>query len=254
MRDLTITSLDTMTVFDLTTDKNLLAVLDELQNATLSNTEDSVDITGKQGRKISTIKRNKAATITGTNGLISGGLLAAQLGSTVSNGSQNVLVAEEVTFATNTASVTHAPAANTKAFARVAESNGALGEMVPVTIGSTASSGKYTVTGPTSGSLSGKAVVYFFTTNANVDKIVNESGKYSEKCEIYVDGTAEDPCGSVYKIQIHFPKAVFDGNFDLEFGENQSVHNFTAQALAGLCDKGQLWEMFIFTDNGVEAG
>lgn len=255
MKDLAITSLDTMTAFTIGADKKLFFILDELQNATLSNTEDTVDITGKQGRKISTIKRNKAATISGTNGLISGGLLAAQIGAEIASGTETVMIAESVTFdaTTHKASVSNAPATNTSAYARIADANGALGDTISVTIGSTASSGKYDVTPDSAHStFSGNAVVVYFTSKGNVDTILNRSDAFSEKYELFVDGTAEDACGQVYKIQIHFPKASFDGNFDLEMGENQAVHSFTAQALAGLCDSGELWEMFIFSGSTSE--
>ena len=70
--DLTITSFETITAFDIATG-NLKFVLDELQNATIANSQEKSDITGKGGRKLSSIKRNKAVTISGTNGMLSGG-------------------------------------------------------------------------------------------------------------------------------------------------------------------------------------
>lgn len=78
--DLAITSLETITAFDVTTGA-FMWVLDELQSATISHSEDTTDITGKQGRLLNTLKRNKAVTVSGNNGLISGGLLATQVGS-----------------------------------------------------------------------------------------------------------------------------------------------------------------------------
>ena len=50
IQDITITSLETITAFDITTG-NFMFVLDELQNATISQTQEKTDITGKQGRK-----------------------------------------------------------------------------------------------------------------------------------------------------------------------------------------------------------
>ena len=78
IKDLAITSLETINVFTLGGD--YLFTLDELQNATISQGEERVDITGKQGRKITSFKRNKSVTISGTNGIVSAGLLDMQTG------------------------------------------------------------------------------------------------------------------------------------------------------------------------------
>ena len=80
IKDITITSIETITAFDMTTGAYKFT-LDELQSATISQSEETTDITGKHGRKLSTIKRNKAVTITGTNCMVSHGLLEMQTGS-----------------------------------------------------------------------------------------------------------------------------------------------------------------------------
>lgn len=49
INDITVTSIETITAFDLGTGA-LRWVLDELQSATISNTQETTDITGKQGR------------------------------------------------------------------------------------------------------------------------------------------------------------------------------------------------------------
>ena len=78
--NLNIVEIDSLSVYDLNSN-NLIAYLDELQSATISHTEDKEDITGKNGRKISSLKRNKRVRISGTNGLLSAGILQAQIGS-----------------------------------------------------------------------------------------------------------------------------------------------------------------------------
>ena len=72
VNDVTITSLETITAFDITTG-NFKFVLDELQSATIAQSQDKTDITGKQGRKLSSLKRNKAVTISGNKAAVSGG-------------------------------------------------------------------------------------------------------------------------------------------------------------------------------------
>lgn len=74
-----ITSLETITAFDIAGAYRF--TLDELQNAKIANTQDKTDITGKGGRKLNSLKKNKAVVISGTNGLVSGGLLEMQTGS-----------------------------------------------------------------------------------------------------------------------------------------------------------------------------
>ena len=72
LEDITITSLETITAFDLVTGEYLFT-LDELQDATIAQTQDQSDVTGKNGRKLSTLKRNKAVKISGNNGMVSCG-------------------------------------------------------------------------------------------------------------------------------------------------------------------------------------
>ena len=84
INDITITSLETINAFDIATGA-FKFTLDELQNATIAQTQEKTDITGKQGRKLNSLKKNKAVTISGTNGLVSGGLLEMQVGSEFEN-------------------------------------------------------------------------------------------------------------------------------------------------------------------------
>ena len=58
IKDITITSLETISAFDLVTG-NYRFTLDELQNATIANTQESTEITGKGGRKRLKAKKEK---------------------------------------------------------------------------------------------------------------------------------------------------------------------------------------------------
>ena len=248
MKDFTITSLDSMMGVSLQAEDNGLAlfILDELQNTTLANTEETTDITGKMGRKISSIKMNKAATISGTNGFISGGLLAVQAGDELHTGAADIMIAESVTLTNGVGDLTKTIADGvTKVNVRLKDANGSLGDAEVATV----ASNKVTVTSATSVA-SAEAVVYYPAKATGVNYVTNYSDHYSSKCELYVDGTCEDACGQIYKMQIHAPKASFDGNFDLAFGDSQSVHNFNAELLAGCGTTGELWTMYVYTDNG----
>ena len=75
-----ITSYDQITGFD-RVNGSLEMILDELSDFTLAHEEEKVDITGKGGRTISSLKKNKKVTGSGTNGVLSGGALATMVGS-----------------------------------------------------------------------------------------------------------------------------------------------------------------------------
>ena len=102
VNDLAITSLETITAFHPTSGA-FLWMLDELQSATISNTEETTDITGKQGRLLNSLKRNKAVTISGNNGLVSGGLLATQTGGAFEKKVTTIMYPDYLTVESNKA-------------------------------------------------------------------------------------------------------------------------------------------------------
>ena len=96
----TITSYDELIGFDRVTG-SLDMVLDELNDFNLAQEEEKVDITGKGGRTIGSLKKNKKVTGSGTNGMLSGGALAAMLGSEVEDGEFDVRYTDTITVASN---------------------------------------------------------------------------------------------------------------------------------------------------------
>lgn len=100
--DLTITSIETITAFDINTGDFKFS-LDELQTATIAQGQDVVEITGKQGRRLNTLKRNKTVTISGTNGLLSTGLIEMQAGTPFEEGESTVRITEYLTVESNKA-------------------------------------------------------------------------------------------------------------------------------------------------------
>ena len=85
----TIASYDQITGFD-RTNGSLDLILDELTDFNLSNSEDKSEITGKGGRVIGTLKKNKRVTGSGTNGFLCGGALAAQTGAEIEDGKYQI--------------------------------------------------------------------------------------------------------------------------------------------------------------------
>ena len=234
-QDLIITSLETITCFDPATG-DYLFTLDELQGATIAMTEDSTNVTGRNGRILSRIKRNKGVTITGTNGLVSGGLLARQLGDyiTVSaNPDENQTKYKAV--GTEGSEIEHL----------FVKGNDETIQIEMTQVQTPTASGQFSYNPATKvitfypGDVRiGSEVVVMYKRHIIADVLKNSSGKSSGKGQIYIDAFAEDRCGKIYRVQFFFPKVSFNGEFSIDFGDNQVVHAFEASAEAGACGGG----------------
>lgn len=259
--DIAITSLETITAFDIVTG-SFKWVLDELQTATIANTQDTTDITGKQGRLLNTLKRNKAVTVSGTNGLLSGGLLETQTGSEFENKVTSVMYPDHLTVTGDKAITSYkatGTAGNEIESVYVRNADGTLGEKL--TQGPDASEGVFSYEPSTktitfnSGELEdGTEIVVYYFRNIQGDVLENLSDQYSEKVELYIDAFGEDKCANVYRVQFHIPKADFNGNFDLQMGDSQTVHAFEARSLAGACGtSGALWTYTVYGEDAPDA-
>lgn len=262
IKDITITSLETITAFDITTGDFKFA-LDELQNATIAQTQEKTDITGKQGRKLSSLKKNKAVTVSGTNGLVSGGLLELQTGGAFENKLTTVMWTDYITVSGNTAATTYTAVGTTGneiESVYVKNSDGTLSDTV-LTQDTAVAAGKFTYTPATKalafneGEIAdGTEIVVYYLRQIKADVLENMSDKYSGKCSLYIDAFAEDKCANIYRIQFYIPKADFNGEFSFEMGDNQSVHAFEAESLSGACGTGgALWTYTIFGANAEDA-
>jgi hypothetical protein len=259
--DLTITSLETITGFDIVTG-DYVFTLDELQDASIANSQDVTEITGKGGRKISQLKRNKSVTVSGTNGMVSGGLLEAQTGGTFENKTTEVLWTDYLTVSSNAAATTYKAIGTTGAEIEelyIRNGDGTLGTELEQD--SKAATGKFAYDPSTkaltfSGVNDGTEIVVIYKRKITADVLSNESDKYSKKLTLYVDALAEDKCANVYRIQFFIPKADFSGEFTLDMGDNQTTHDFEAESLAGACGSlggSVLWTYTIFGANTEDA-
>ena len=257
VNDITITSLETITAFDIVSGA-FKWMLDELQSATIANTQEATDITGKQGRLLNTLKRNKGVTVSGNNGLLSGGLLETQVGSSFEKKTTSVMYPDILTVADGKAVTSYkavGTAGNEIESVYVRNEDGTLG--AKLTQGDAASAGVFTYDPATKTITFAKgdvengaeiSVYYFRKIEANV--LENLSDQYSEKVALYIDAFAEDKCANVYRVQFYIPKADFNGNFDITMGTDQSVHAFEARSLAGACGaSGALWTYTIFGED-----
>lgn len=261
IRDLMLTSIETVTGFDLVTG-NLKFILDELQNVTLDNAEETSDITGKNGRILSRLKRNKTVTISGTSGMLSGGLMEAQTGGKFESKTTEVMWTDYLTVKSNAATTSFTAVGTTGAeiialYAKNAD--GTLGDLL--TQGDAVAEGVFTYSPATKalafndGEIAdGSEVVVKYKRKIQGDVLGNDAENYSEKCVLYIDALAEDTCGNVFRVQIYVPKADMSGNFSIEASDSQATHPFEATSLAGSCGANgtELWTYTVYGANAAD--
>lgn len=251
--DLAFTSLETITAFDINS-KAYLFTMDELQNASMSQGEEKIDITGKQGRKITSLKRNKTLTISGTNGIVSAGLMEMQTGAKFEDKVTEVMWCDYLTVKDNAATTEFTAVGTAGNEIKEVLVKDADGFVVKTLVqAEAATEGKFAYD-PETKALSfhtdiadDTEIVVNYERKIHASVLENMSDVYSSKAMLYVDLMAEDKCNKVYRVQIKIPKADFSGEFSLEFGDNQTVQNFEAEGLAGACgSNGMLWSWTVF--------
>lgn len=258
INDIAITSLEVISGFDIATGAYLFT-LDELQSASIANSEEKQDITGKQGRKLTSLKKNKSVVVSGTNGLVSGGLFELQVGNKFENKVTEVMWTDYLTVSGNSATTNYTAVGTEGAeisavYAK--NSDGTLGE--PLEQAASTSAGKFAYAPDTkkltfTGLADGTEIVVYYMRKIQANTLENLSDQYSGKCSLYIDALGEDKCANVYRIQFYIPKADFSGEFSLEMGDNQTVHAFEAEALAGGCGgSSALWTYTIFGANAAD--
>lgn len=257
MDKFTITEIEQIIGLDLMSE-DVLFTLDELQDMTISNAEETTPITGKGGRKLSTLKRNKSVKVSGNSGLISGGLLKAQTGykgDISAEVSQTILVWEILTVKDNKVTINGNPA-NTGGseikYVYEKKENGCHGKKY--TQSPTAGADLFTyadkvITFPEG--VTGDVIVYY-DTEVTGKYMENLSDNYSAKCRILIEVTVQDNCEQQFCGRFNIPKADMSGNFDLALGGDGTKHPFELESLVGGCGSGtsskKLWDYFVFTD------
>lgn len=254
--DLAPVSLETITAFDVVSGSYLFT-MDELQSASLAQGEEKVDITGKQGRKLTSLKRNKTLTVSGSNGIISGGLMELQTGSKFESKETEVMWYDYLTVSGGKATITFKAASSTTGNeikeVLVKDKDGIITRVL--TQNTTASKSGEFAYNAANGELSffsddvadGAEIVVNYKRKITASVLANQSDVYSGKATLYIDLLAEDKCANMYRVQIMIPKADFSGEFSLEFGDNQTVQEFEAEGLAGACGAGgALWTWTVF--------
>lgn len=265
VNDLSITSFETVMACNINGGA-FRFMLDEMQNFTLGNAQENTNLTGRGGRTIGMLKRNKAVTVSGTNGMVSLGLVEAEVGK---SGESNVkttvkipdyIVAVAGEGAAVTASTTYkavGTAGNEIGELYIKDKSGLVTKTLKQD--AEASEGKFAYNPETkvitfhNGEVKeGDEITVYYKRQIQADVVIeNVSENFSEKLELYVDAIAEDKCKNEYRVQFFIPYADFSGNFELAMGDSQTVHAFEATSLASACGNGSsiFWKMIVFGAN-----
>lgn len=252
---LSITQIDQITCFN--NADELEFIMDEIQEGSIKNAQEKTDITGRGGRKISSLKKNKSVTISATNGVLVGGALAAQTGSEVEQGKFNVRVTDVITVTSDKASVTKTAVGTVGAeIGTIYKKNvsGSLGDKFTQVAGTPASTGEFAYDPSTNeitffaGDLKdGDEVVAFYDVEVDSAKISNDSETYSKVLKMYIDVQAVDLCDNIFHGQFIIPRADFNGEFEINMGGDPTVHAIEAESLAGGCSGStKLWDLIIY--------
>ena len=252
---LIVTQIDDITAFNNL--GQLEFMLDEVTDATISNTEDKQDITGRGGRKIASLKRNKAVKVSGTNGFLTTSAFASMAGSDISTGKKKIRETDIITFGASTLTAYKAvgTVGSEIKYVYKVNANGSLGDKLVQTTSATPATGEFkydvntkALTFASSAFVTGDKLCAFY--DREVDDAVwmtNESVKYSKTLKLVINATAIDNCDAEYHVQFIIPRADFEGNFDISIGNEASTLGFSAEALAGGCGmSNEFYEMIVF--------
>lgn len=254
----TITSYDQITGFD-RTNGSLEMILDELSDFTLSHEEEKSDITGRGGRTIGSLKKNKKVTGSGTNGMLSGGALAVMTGSDIEDGEYTIRYTDTILVNANTGTTTETAigtVGNEIGTIYIRDTNNAYvsgGKKLTQT-SATPATGEFSYDPATkeitffAGDVAnGTEVIAFYDAKVTGKKITNDSDKYSKTLQIFIDVTCEDGCDNLFHGQFIIDRADFSGTFDIQGSSDPAVQNFEFTSLPDLCTgKNNLWDFVLF--------
>lgn len=254
----TITSYDQIIGFDRATG-SLDIILDELSDFTLSHEEEKTDITGKNGRIISSLKKNKKVTGKGTNGMLSGGALASMLGTEIKDGEHTIRYTDPIIVAANmgiTKETAIGTPGNEIGSIYIKDPNNAYisgGRKLTQTSGEPAS-GEFlydpaskTITFYDGDVADGSEVIAFYDAKVSGKKISNDSNHYSKTLQVFLDVTCQDGCDNIFHGQFIIDRADFNGTFDIQGGAEPTTLGFEFTSLPNLCTgRSDLWDFVLF--------
>lgn len=241
----TIASVDDILAFN--NAKELEFKLEDVTNFAMEGTEDALDITGKLGSLLMTIKRNKALTITATNGLVCGGLLAAQFGSDIESGTYNTVVEYEGVVNSGNLTFTGAVSGTTGNEIGVVYVMTGANRGKKLTQGSsTSTSGVFTfeegasenehiLTFNSTDVPNGTKVRFYYEKPTTGSLMADSATKYAKTVRLIINLTLKDPCNGEFHGQIIAERAETSGEFNFSFGDNAVTQDFSSRIMADKC-------------------
>lgn len=254
----TITSYDQILGFD-KANGSLDMILDELTDFSLSQEEEKVDISGKAGRVIGSLKKNKKVTGSGTNGMLSGGALAAMTGTQIEDGEFTIRYTDSVTVVSNkavTSETALGTAGNEIGTIYLRDENKAYisgGKKLTQTSAAPAANefsydpATKEITFFAGDVTDGTEVILFYDAKVTGKKITNDADQYSKTLQVFIDVTCQDSCDHLFHGQFLIPRADFSGTFQIQGGAEPSTQGFEFISQPDLCTgKNSLWDFIVF--------
>ena len=247
-----ITSIDSIVGFDIST-QQCLFILDELQEATLEGAAETIWATGREGRRLSAMKRDKTCSISATNGFIVGGLLAQQIGDDapvvdVVTASIAMPAFERLEVVTagqvETAFVATGTPGNEITWIYKANRDGSQGAVFAQAAAASATEFAYDpatriITLPTGQFDVGDVVIVFYEHLTRGIKYTNRSDAYAQDVYLVCDIILKDICdGSIQHSKLVMPRVTIDDNFSYTLGTEMAVQSFSAEAISSVCAGG----------------
>lgn len=263
-----IQNIEAVSAYDLS-DGSLLFRADDLKSATMTNEQETVYATGKNGVKIGASDRNKASRFTAENGSIVDGVISAQVGSAITTGTYIVPNFTEVLAVTASgsnlvATTTYVASGTTGTeikYIYKKNADGTAGAKFPIAATASATAFAYNpstkvITCPTSGFAAGNDIIAIYDIQvSNAKKIENKEDAYSSTVKAVFDIFCQDICtNKSYFGTIVYPKGKVSGNFELAFGDDPSVQSLEIEALSGGCSGSSkvLWDFYIYDEEDID--
>ena len=245
-------------------DGSCMFLAGDIQEGSMTNEQEDVYATGKNGVRIGSSSRNKASRLSITNGSILEGALAAQVGAEVVTGDVIVRHMDLLTVASGKAKLTYKPQGATGAeipFIYKRTSDGGLGTKYAISSVASETAFSYNastneITVPTKGVADGDQIVMWYDVKAkNAKRVSNFNDKFSAEGRMEATVLAKNVCDEkTYVGKIIYYRCKASGNFDLSFGSDFSVQKMEFEALSSSClgASNLLWDFVIYDTEDIE--
>lgn len=239
-------------------------IAEDLQDATLSNNEEMVYGSGKAGRRISVLKRNKTANLAFTNGYVSFGQIAAQTGSDTKSSDTETLETQIFEVIKTTSSGTPATISAKTTYLGIGTNgaelkkiykrnpDGSQGTSYEQAAAASATEFEYdyetgNITLPTGVfTKAGEEIIVTYTANVKGKKVANDGDTFSKDGTAIVDLTIQSVCDdTLYHGVLVMDRAAGNGTFEITFGGDQTVQAFSCEALPNICSGGDYWHLTV---------